>query len=100
MRAETDVTSPSLLVTDEQWDDGWTVTVDGHAAHVARADNFFTAVALDPGHHTVVWTYHAPGLRLGLLLFALGIVACAAIAADSPARIRRLTRARSSVPPT
>ncbi|MEY2402794.1 MAG: hypothetical protein QOD38_345, partial [Acidimicrobiaceae bacterium] len=100
MRAESDVRVPSLLVTDEHWDEGWSVTVDGRDAPVVRVDGFFTAVALAPGHHVVAWSYRAPGLRSGLILFALALLVCVAIAAGAPARLRRRFRSTTAAPPT
>ena len=41
--------SGSLLVTDEQWDPGWSVEVDGHAATARVVDGFFLGVELPPG---------------------------------------------------
>jgi hypothetical protein len=102
MRTDVDVTQPSLLVTDEQWDKGWTATVDGHSAKVLRADGFSAAVALESGHHVVEWRYHTPGLRLGLVLAFLGLLVCVAVGFELPARLNRRYRSRPAAaePPT
>jgi hypothetical protein len=95
MRTDVDVSQRSLLVTDEQWDRGWSATVDGHDAKVLRADGFSAAVALDSGHHVVEWRYHAPGLRAGLVLAAFGLLLCLAICLELPRRLLRRVQRRS-----
>jgi hypothetical protein len=58
----------SLLAVTEQWDRGWSVQVDGHDAPVVQVDGFMLGVELPRGHHTIVFRYHAPGLRAGLVI--------------------------------
>ena len=44
-----------------------------------RADTAFLGVALEPGSHTVAFTYKTPGLTAGAALSAAGVVLLAAI---------------------
>lgn len=60
-----------LLVTIP-YSKGWSAEVDGEPVQVLRANTMFSAVYLTPGQHHVVFRYHTPGLRAGLLLTALG----------------------------
>jgi hypothetical protein len=57
---------------------GWRVSVDGHEADWLTADVLRRAVAIGPGMHHVHWTYAAPGVRIGLLVAAIGILGLAA----------------------
>jgi hypothetical protein len=69
----------SLLVTDEQWDPGWTVRVDGEAATTQVVDRFFLGVRLPPGEHRITFDYRVVHGRLGLALSALGLVIAASL---------------------
>ncbi len=51
---------------------GWTATLDGVAAPIARADEVVRAVAVPPGEHLVRFTYRTPGLAPGVTASALG----------------------------
>jgi uncharacterized membrane protein YfhO len=102
MRVETDVAAPSVLATDEQWDKGWSATVDGHSVPVTRVDGAFVGVTLNPGHHVVEWHYSAPGLKAGLVLAFLALAMCIAICFEAPAALSRRLRSRreAAAPPT
>jgi hypothetical protein len=54
---------------------GWDVTVDGKAVDWVTADVLRRAVSIREGSHRVQWRYHTPGLLLGTILAALGILA-------------------------
>ena len=69
----------SVLVVQLPYSTGWSVTVDGTPAQVLRADTAFLGVALEPGSHTVAFTYKTPGLTAGAALSAAGVVLLAAI---------------------
>ncbi|MCE9575948.1 MAG: YfhO family protein, partial [Deltaproteobacteria bacterium] len=58
------------VITDA-WAPGWSVTVDGADAEVARADALVRAVRVGPGAHAIVWCYRTPGLRAALLVSGL-----------------------------
>ena len=72
-------TRSSVLVVQLPYSTGWSVTVDGTPAQVLRADTAFLGVALEPGSHTVAFTYKTPGLTAGAALSAAGVVLLAAI---------------------
>jgi hypothetical protein len=65
---------------------GWEVTVDGKAASWVTADVLRRAVSIDAGSHRVQWRYHAPGLLVGAILAALGILALVPLAAPRHSR--------------
>ncbi len=58
---------------------GWSVTVDGRDTPWLVADVIRRAVPLTPGTHRIEWRYAAPGLRIALVLAALGILALVAL---------------------
>jgi hypothetical protein len=46
-------TAPAVLLVSEAYHPWWRATVDGHPAHVARAQLTFMAVGVEPGPHVV-----------------------------------------------
>jgi len=83
-----------LVVLDDTWAPGWSVTVDGVPAHPLQADAVLRGVVVPAGTHAVVWRYRVPGLALGAALSALGLVVALAWAGLLLARVRRRRRAR------
>jgi hypothetical protein len=65
--------SESFLVLFDAYSEGWAVSVDGEPAGLLRADACFRGVRLAGGEHRVVFSYHPPGVRDGVLLGVLGI---------------------------
>ena len=70
--------SETVLLFFDAYSGGWEVTVDGATDRVLRADVCFRGVRLAGGTHRVVFSYHPPGVRDGLLLGLLGLVLLAA----------------------
>ncbi|MGE0727362.1 MAG: hypothetical protein AB7Q92_04900 [Acidimicrobiia bacterium] len=91
---ELTVDSPGggTVVVTEQWDPGWSATVDGAPAEVVPVDALATGIAVPSGTHTVVLRYRAAHLRLGLVLAGLSLVALVAGAPLTRAARRRLGR--------
>jgi hypothetical protein len=56
-------TAAGTVAFAEQYDSGWTVTVDGQPAHLARANLITRAVHVTVGMHRIALAYHTPGLR-------------------------------------
>jgi hypothetical protein len=61
----------SLVVVRNNWDEGWSATVDGRPSPVLRADYFRQAVAVPPGRHEVRLVYRDPRVGRGLAASAL-----------------------------
>lgn len=68
-----------LVVADPMQLPGWSVTVDGRAAHLLPADYAMVAVAVPAGTHTVAFSYQAPGELAGAAISLVGVVACGAL---------------------
>lgn len=77
---EITVSQTELLVMQIPYSDGWSAFVDGKEAQLLRVDTAFTGVLLEPGSHTVAFTYQTPGLTAGTLISAAGLLALAATA--------------------
>jgi hypothetical protein len=71
---------PALAIFNEQFDKGWSATVDGAPAPVLRANLFMRALSLSPGPHTIVMSYRSPGLGTGLWVSLMALAGLLAIA--------------------
>ncbi len=71
---ETRADHPAVLTIQQAWEAGWTATVDGRNAPVARADLAFQAIRLDKGRHVVELEFRPRGLREGGLLALAGLL--------------------------
>jgi hypothetical protein len=72
---DTRTASERLLVLADRMDDGWQVTVDGNPAEALTANYLFRGVFVPAGHHSVEWTYHAPGLVTGVTISIISVIA-------------------------
>jgi hypothetical protein len=79
VEAACEASSAALAVFVEQYDRGWSATVDGQPAPVLRANLAMRAVPLAPGRHQVVLTFSPPGLRTGIILSLAALVAWLAL---------------------
>jgi hypothetical protein len=73
-----DVKTPAFLVLFDRYDPLWTVTVDGKKEDLIRADYIFRGVYLQPGKHTVQFTFRTPlrALYVSLAAIVAGIGLC------------------------
>jgi len=77
VRLHASLTRGGLVVLDDAWAPGWTVTVDGRPAQVIHPDVVLRGVAVPPGEHEIVWSFQVPGLRAGAVLSSIALVAFA-----------------------
>lgn len=90
--------TPARLVRSETWLPGWGATLVGAAGTEPRSvavapDGLVQSVVVPAGTWTVEFAYHAPHLRLGLLVTALALLALlAALSALALGRRRRQGR--------
>ena len=69
---------PALLITSDEFNPGWVVSVDGKPATPLRANYLLRGVLVPAGEHLVRWEYH-PGYLQPMLLVSSGALALAAI---------------------
>jgi hypothetical protein len=82
--------SAALLGTDEQWDPGWRVRVDGRRASTVVVDRFFLGAEVPPGAHRVTFAYAPVHGRLGLAVTTVSLLVVVALTLGRrPARFRR-----------
>ena len=74
----TNYASDRIVVISTAYDRGWSARINGEAAEVDRANVGFLAIRVPAGENEVVFTYTAPGLKLGIILTAVGLSAIAA----------------------
>jgi hypothetical protein len=70
--------TPTVLLLNDKWDEGWSVTVNGKPAELLRANFLMQGVALPAGDHTVQFTF-APRSTIFFISLAavlLGILLC------------------------
>ncbi len=65
----------TTLFTSIPYEKGWNVMVDGQKIEYKGFYGAFILVPLTQGHHFIEFTYKAPGLRIGLLISILAILA-------------------------
>ena len=85
-----------MLYTSINYDEGWSVTVDGKPVNyssdqVCRIGDALTGIHLAPGKHTIAFRYHAAGLRSGLVLSLAGALALCALTVLPARRRKKLT---------
>lgn len=66
--------SETRVVLAEAYAPGWTATVDGAPVPILQVDEVLRGLDLKPGQHLIEMRYRTPGLTLGLVLCALGVL--------------------------
>lgn len=60
------------LITSIPYDEDFEIRVDGKKVKLEKVNTTFLGVKIEKGKHMIEFTYHAKGLKSGLLLSALG----------------------------
>jgi hypothetical protein len=63
-----------ILVLNDTYFPGWTVTVDGEERPILQANHFYRAVQLEPGEHTLEFDYFPEGFKEGLIVSGVTLV--------------------------
>jgi hypothetical protein len=63
-----------LVMLDDAWAPGWSVSVDGRPGKVLRVDDVMRGVIVPAGDHQILWSYRTPGIRLGLLVSIASLI--------------------------
>lgn len=66
IKAEVDQTG--FLILTDSWFPGWNVTVNQNPTPIYRADYLYRAIKLEPGKHTIEFTYFPVGLKTGAMI--------------------------------
>jgi hypothetical protein len=77
IEAECQTTTPALAIFLEQFDQGWSARVDGQSTAVLRANLTMRAVPLQAGRHQIVLSFSPPGLRTGVAISMVSLLAIA-----------------------
>jgi hypothetical protein len=93
-----EATAPSIVVVRNNWDTGWTATVDGAGAPVLPADGFRQGIPVTAGHHVISLTYRDPWIARGIAASAAVWGAWAACVIAATIRSRRRRSDRPSAP--
>jgi hypothetical protein len=83
---EADAKAPSVLLLNDKYNPHWKVTVDGKPETMLRCNFIMRGVYLQPGPHTVVFSYAPPikGLYVSLAAIALAFALLGCLAISSP----------------
>jgi hypothetical protein len=66
---------PGIVVLADIYYPGWTLTIDGQAAPVHRANRMMRGAAVAEGRHTLVYTFRPASFRIGLIVSCFGLAA-------------------------
>jgi uncharacterized membrane protein YfhO len=66
-------------VLSENWDPGWTATIDGEEVDVLRVNHTLRGIFVEPGQHEIVMEYKATLAEASLLFYLVPIAALLAI---------------------
>ena len=68
-----DLEEDGLLYTSIPNDGGWKVKCDGKNIGINKIGDYFIGIMLPAGNHRLEFTYHVPGLRLGIIISLLSL---------------------------
>lgn len=68
-----------LLILDDNYDSGWSATVDGHSVPVTRVDYVFRGVPVGPGTHTVRFRYRPLSWTVGWIVSVISLAGLALV---------------------
>jgi hypothetical protein len=91
-RIEIDVRTAAdgLLVLSDTYSNGWRATMDGESVDILPTNLALRGVPVGAGMHTVVFTYRAPWLRVGLAISIIAHLALVVIIGWAIGRSRRV----------
>ena len=75
----TDSSEDQLLIATIPYEKGWSAKVDGKKVEIVPYQDAFISIPLSAGSHDVQLQFDPPGLRIGVIISALGVFACAAL---------------------
>ena len=91
IECEVESSAPTLVVIAQAFYHPWRATVNGQPATILRANHAFQAVPVPAGRSTVRLEYVDRRFRLGIVLSALGLIACIVLWWRSRPRVALIT---------
>lgn len=70
IKGTVDVSENKTLYTSINYDEGWTVKVDGKEAEKVKIGDALIGINLDEGNHEIEFKYEPQGLRIGIIISA------------------------------
>lgn len=64
-----------IMLLSIPYSNGWKAYVDGKETKIQKANIMFSAIEVGKGNHKIRLTYNTPGLKIGIVLSALGCAA-------------------------
>lgn len=72
--AKINLTRDNLVFFSVPYDEGWTAYVNGTETEIERVDTGFMAVFAEKGDNEIVFVYHTPGLKTGIIISAAALL--------------------------
>lgn len=67
---------PSFLAFNQTFDEGWRLTIDGHARPLLKTDISLSGFVVPPGSHHITLDYRDPWVDAGIAISIVGALAC------------------------
>ncbi len=77
---------PGVLVLSDTWHRNWRATANGKPTYLARINDAFRGIALDPGSYTIEMYYRPRSLRLGNILCITTLILLLSLQIQRPIR--------------
>ena len=74
IKGTVDVSENKTLYTSINYDEGWTVKVDGKEAEKVKIGDALIGINLDEGNHEIEFKYEPQGLRIGIIISAATLI--------------------------
>ncbi len=73
-KGKVSVSEGKMLYTSVNYDDGWTVKVDGKEVEKLKIADALIGIELDEGEHTIEFSYTPQGLKLGIIISGVSVL--------------------------
>jgi hypothetical protein len=93
VQVRTRASREALLVLADNYYPGWEARIDDRPADIVRADHTFRGVVVPAGEHTVTFSYEPTQLRIGFVIYLVGMVLLVGYGVFAIVRSRRRTAA-------
>lgn len=70
IKANVDVTANKMIYTSINYDDGWSIKVDGKNVNATKIGDALIGISVEPGQHEIELSFSPKGLTLGIAISA------------------------------